>query len=143
MAAPTEYYVDPGSGNDSTGDGLSDGTAWATIQHALDTITQGAVGDRINVKSGTADTLAAALDIATNYGSPSQTAPLIIQGYATSAGDGDFEAGTGIGEVDGDGSYGMFAAATNYVYVRHMKVHNCGSARQQAIMFTTAERMAS
>ena len=95
--ALTEYYVAPSSGNDTTGNGLTDGTAWATVQKALDTITAGAGGDRINVKndSGTDDVLASALTLAT-YGAPTNAAPLVIQGYTTTAGDG------GIGGISGN-----------------------------------------
>ena len=34
---PTQYYVDPASGSDSTGDGTI-GTPWASVQHAIDNI---------------------------------------------------------------------------------------------------------
>lgn len=98
MAAPTYYYVDPGSGSDISGDGLSDGTAWASLQHALDNITRDATnGDQINLKAGTADVLSAVLDAST-YGSTASNVPLIIRGYLSTANDG------GVGEVDCNGN---------------------------------------
>lgn len=118
--AYTEYYVDPGGGNDTTGDGTI-GTPWKTVQHALDTITRNATdGDRINVKAGTADTLGAALSLAT-YGAPVGASPLIIQGYTSAAGDG------GIGEINGAGSYAIIST-TGCIRFADMKLGNCGSA---------------
>lgn len=32
------FYINASTGNDSTGDGLGSGTAWATLQHAWDTV---------------------------------------------------------------------------------------------------------
>lgn len=117
--AYSNYYVDPGAGNDTTGDGAI-GTPWKTVQHALDTITRNATdGDRINVKAGTADTLGAALSLAT-YGTPGLVTPLTIQGYTSVAGDG------GIGEINGAGSYGIIST-TAVVMFADMKLGNCGS----------------
>ena len=104
MGAVTEYYVDPASGDDA--DDGSIGTPWATVQHALDNITRNATnGDRINIKAGGTDTLAADLSTA-SFGSWSYTAPLIIQGYTSSAGDG------GIGKIDFNGA-NSFTAGTS------------------------------
>jgi hypothetical protein len=119
MATPTQYYVDPGGGNDTTGDG-SIGTPWATVQHALDNITQDTTnGDQINIKAGTADTLSASLSLAT-YGSPSKV--LIFRGYTSAANDG------GIGEIDGNGSYSIISTTAFYVVFCDMELHNSGSA---------------
>lgn len=116
----SEYYVDPNGGNDTTGDGTI-GTPWATVQHALDTITRNSTdGDRINVKAGTADVLSATLSLAT-YGGPTNTTNLIIQGYTSTAGDG------GIGEISGAGTYGI-CSAFQYSVFAYMKLGNCGSA---------------
>lgn len=104
MGAPTDYYVDPDSGDDASGDGSS-GSPWKTIQHALDNITQGADGDQINIKSGTADTLTAALDVTGTYGTPTGDKPLILRGYTSSADDG------GEGEIDCD-TYALFSQTT-------------------------------
>lgn len=125
MGAPSEYYVDPSLGSD-TGDGTKS-TPWgrasgSVVQYALDTLTRDATdGDRINVKSGTDDTLAATLNL-TTYGTPTVTAPVIIQGYTTDEGDG------GIGGIDGNGTYGCFTASEDYVHIRDMHIHNSGSA---------------
>lgn len=123
--AITNYYVAPSSGNDTTGNGLTDGTAWATVQKALDTITQGAGGDRINVKndSGVDDVLTAALNL-TTYGTPSATQPLVIQGYTSTVGDG------GKGGIDGDATYSiMIETAANWVHFIDMHLHNTGAAQ--------------
>lgn len=97
------YYVDPVSGSDTTGDGLSDGNAWQTLQHALDTITKGTYGDQINLKSSGADVLTANLDFTTYAPGTSATGAgldhLTIRGYGATANDGSQ------GIIDGDGSY--------------------------------------
>ena len=98
MAAVSEYYVDPAAGDD-TNDG-SIGTPWATLQHALDNITASSHGDRINLKAGSSDVLAGNLDT-TTYGSGTYLAPLIIQGYTSSAGDG----GQGVIDMSGTNVY--------------------------------------
>lgn len=99
MAAPTNYYVDPLNGNDSTGDGTS-GTPWKSVQKALNTITRNATnGDQINVKAGAADVLAASLSLST-YGTATETAPLILRGYTTTANDGGYGAISGGNSVN-------------------------------------------
>jgi len=105
--ALTHYYVDPGGGSDVTGDG-SIGTPWASVQHALDTITRDTVnGDQINIKAGTADVLAATLDL-TTYGTPTATAPLVLRGYTSAANDG------GMGTLDGNGGGFSLTPTENY-----------------------------
>ena len=64
---PVDYYVDPTSGSDATGDGTSHAAAWATIQHALDNITQGTYGDAINIQCDGTSSLSSGLDLST-YG---------------------------------------------------------------------------
>jgi len=115
------YYVDPGGGDDVTGDGLSDGTAWATVQHALDNITQGTDGDQINIKAGTSDSLAATLDTST-YGTPAVNKPLVFRGYTSTANDG------GQGEIDGAGSYSIFGTKKQAVTFADLKLGSCGSS---------------
>jgi hypothetical protein len=120
--AIADYYVDPLSGNDTTGDGLSDGTAWQTVQKALDTITQGTDGDRINIKDSATETLTAALDTATNYGTPTTAKPLVFQGYSSTQGDG------GRFDINCGGSNGLFATINlNYVMLKDGHVRNSGS----------------
>lgn len=96
------------------------GLPWATVQHALDFTTRDAVnGDRFNVKAGTDDVLAAALDF-TTYGAPN---PWVLQGYTTAAGDG------GIGGISGGGAFGIFASsALDTIFIQDMHLHNCGAA---------------
>ena len=92
MGALNDYYVDPSiAGNSGTG---TSGDPYGDLQYALDQITRDATdGDRINVKAGTDEILSSALSYAT-YGTPSVSAPLVIQGYTSSQGDG------GIGVID-------------------------------------------
>lgn len=128
MAAPSQYYVDPVGGNDSTGNGTI-GTPWKSVQWALDHITRDADdGDQINIKgpasdaSGTDDTIAASLTL-TTYGTPAVTAPLILRGYGSAANDG---VRGGI-NVNGQTS-GLFAATgTDYVHLIDLFINN-GSA---------------
>jgi len=115
MAAIAEYYVDASLGSD-TGNGTKS-TPWGrtagnVIQYALDNITRGSVGDRINVKAGaTRDKIPTnGLDVTTNYGSPDANQPLYIQGYTTNEGDG------GKGTIDVDAQV-MFLQATTLDYM--------------------------
>lgn len=100
--ASHNYFVDPVSGSDTTGDGLSDATAWQSLQHAIDTISKGAFGDQINLKDSGANVLSADLSF-TNYapgtaigGSGSGVDHLTIRGYSSTENDG------GIGIIDGN-----------------------------------------
>lgn len=92
MGAPENYYVDAVDGSDlNAGTSPGEGNAWATLQHALDTITPDADGDQINIKGtqshspGLPDPQAWELS---DYGTPTQHAPLIIRGYTSTANDG-------------------------------------------------------
>ena len=86
------YYVDPVSGSDTTGDGLSDSTAWQSLQHALDTIAKGTYGDQINLKSSGANVLTANLSTTTYAPGTSASGAgldhLAIRGYGSTANDG-------------------------------------------------------
>jgi hypothetical protein len=121
MAAPSETYVDP-SINANSGTGTI-GDPYGDLQYALDTMTRDATnGDRINIKSGTAEVLTAAIDL-TTYGTTGFGAPLILQGYTSSAGDG------GIGEIDGNATYSIVSNSTyENMYFIDLKMGNCGSA---------------
>jgi hypothetical protein len=115
----TNYFVDPGGGSDVTGDGTI-GTPWATVQHALDTITRDTTnGDQINLKSGTADVLAATLDL-TTYGTPTATAPLVLRGYTSAANDG------GMGEIDCGGATMWASASYDYLILADLEMHTFG-----------------
>ena len=122
MTAPNEYYCDPAI-DAASGLGTS-GSPWGDIQHALDSITQDTSdGDRLNILAGTDEVLTAALSLA-SYGAPSETAPLVIQGYTATEGDG------GIGGIDGDATYGMLAdSGIDDIVFRDMHLHNSGAAK--------------
>ena len=118
----SNYFVDYGAGNDTTGDGTI-GTPWKTIQKALDTLTRNTTdGNQVNLKAGTAHVNAAALDLATLIGGGAlgTDAPLIVRGYTSAANDG------GVGEIDCGGAT-MFAAATyDYVILADLEIHSGG-----------------
>lgn len=124
MANFSEYFVDPAAGNDGTGDGLSDGTAWKTVAHALSTITRDATnGDRINVKSSGTDTITSNLPVGTYAATATSAAPLRIQGYTTTAGDG------GIGAISGGGTVGIVSlSGFDHMHIQDMQLGGCGSA---------------
>lgn len=123
----SELYVNPAlSGNQ--GDG-SIGTPYSNIRYCIEQATFDTTnGTRINVQTGTADVLTENLatslaDVATSVAwVPSRTAPLIIQGYTSAAGDG------GIGELDGDATFPIFDDSTqDFIVIRDMKVGNVGA----------------
>lgn len=119
MAEPTEIYVDPAIAADS-GTGTI-GDPFGDLQFALNSVTRDATnGNRFNVKAGTAEVLAAALTLAT-YGTPTEDAPLVFQGYTSAAGDG------GIAEIDLN-SFAMFTTTYGHVSVGFCEPHNAGSA---------------
>ena len=119
--AKSEYYVDPLNGSDTTGDGLSDGTAWQTVQNALNSITKNTTdGDRINVKDTADDVLTAPLQFGA-IGSYSLTYGLLIEGYSTNAGDG------GVGGISGGGTTGIITTTRSYIGFRNMHLHNTGA----------------
>ena len=94
MGAPTNYYVDAVDGSDlNAGTSPGEGNAWATLQHALDNITPDADGDQINIKgtqslSFVGPSPPAQAWVLSDYGTPTQHAPLIIRGYTSTANDG-------------------------------------------------------
>jgi len=119
-AGPVNYYVDPGGGNDTTGDG-SLSTPWATVQHALDTISPDPTyGDQINIKAGTDDTLAASLDM-TTYGTPAASTPLVLRGYSSAADDG------GQGGIDCDGNSLFADTNLDYIVLIDLEIYNAGA----------------
>lgn len=125
MALPTNYYVDPAAGTDDTAAGRGDtsGDPWASLQWALDHITQDTTnGDQINLKAGTDDTLGGSLDVTGTYGTPTSTAPLVLRGYTSAVNDG------GQGSISGDGTYGVFTGGTNdYIWLIDLELHNSGA----------------
>lgn len=121
--ALTEIYVDP-SINANSGTGTI-GDAYGDLQYALNTMTRDATnGDRINIKAGTAEVMAAAISLAT-YGTPAIGAPLVFQGYTSVAADG------GIGEINNGGANVSVFDNTGIasIFFVDMKLGNCGNAR--------------
>jgi hypothetical protein len=116
--AISHYYVDPAGGSDVTGDGLSDGTAWASVQHALDNITQGTDGDQINIVAGGTDTLSSSLSL-TTYGTPGETQRLILAGCTATANDG------GYGTIDCNGNT-LISGGPDYVTLKNLRVKGGG-----------------
>ena len=117
MGAPTEYYVDPAiNGNSGTG---TIGDPFGDLQYALNTVTRNSTdGDRFNVKAGTAESITTDISVST-YGNGTVAAPLIIEGYTSSAGDG------GIGEINGGGTSAyIFNGGSCVVIFRNMKIGN-------------------
>lgn len=64
--------------------------------------------------------MGAALSL-TTYGTPTAAAPLVFQGYTSTAGDG------GIGEISGAATYGIYTG-TSFVHFADMKIGSCGAA---------------
>jgi len=120
MAAPTEVYCDPAiAANSGTG---SIGDPYGDVQYALNTVTRDATnGNRLNIKAGTDEVLAATLSLAT-YGTPSLEAPLIFRGYTSAAGDG------GIGGISGAATYKILTSTGDGIAFEDMHLHNSGSA---------------
>lgn len=120
MAQPNDIFVDPSIAGDS-GTGSS-GDPYGDLEYALEQTTPNANGDRFNIKAGTDEVLEFALDIVTDYGTPTNTAPLIFQGYTSAAGDG------GIGGISGGGSVAIVnSGSLNYVSFIDMHLHNVGN----------------
>ena len=116
------YYVDPSIDSDSGAGTIGD--PYGDLQYALDSITHDTTnGDRINIKSGTAEVLTGTLDY-TTYGTPSFQYPLHYEGYTSVEGDG------GVGDIDGDGLYSIHDESTfEGMQFRNLTLGNCGSNR--------------
>ncbi len=116
----SHYYVDPSIAANSGAGTIGD--PYGDLQYALDTITRDATdGDQINIKAGTDEVLAAALDLS-SYGTPTEDAPVIISGYENAAGDG------GIGVIDCN-SNSLFSSTTlDHIVLKDLEIHSGGSA---------------
>lgn len=117
--AITQYYVDP-SINANSGTGTI-GDPFGDLQYALNTVTRDSTnGDQFNIKSGTAEVLAAELSFA-SYGTTTASAPAVFAGYDSSANDG------GIGVIDGNA--GGFRFAYNvYTVWKDLELRNSGNS---------------
>lgn len=119
--ALTQYYVDPSiaasSGTGTIGDPFGD------LQYGLNTVTRDSTnGDQFNIKAGTAEVLGAALTLAT-YGTPTYSAPLVLRGYTSVAGDG------GVGAISGAGSYAILSeTGKDFIHLADLRLYNTGSA---------------
>lgn len=126
--AITEVYIDPFLAADS-GAGTS-GDPYGDLEYALEQVTRDATnGDRFNIKAGTDEILEFALDIVVDYGTPTSAAPLIFQGYTTTAGDGggSIAASTQAG-ISGGASVSICnLAAIDYVHFVDLHLHNTGA----------------
>jgi hypothetical protein len=124
--ARTEYWCDPAIAGDSgTGTEVD---PYGDLQYALNQITRDATnGDIIHVKAGTAEVLAAKISLASYGALPGQDVGLAICGYATTAGDGDIETGTGMAEIDCNGFAFIGEGTTTGLHLINLKVHNCGA----------------
>jgi hypothetical protein len=129
--ALSETYVDPSiAANSGTG---TIGDPYGDLQYALDTMTRDSTnGDRINIKAGTDEILAATISLAT-YGSPSLSAPLIFQGYTSTAGDG------GKGGIDCN-TFQFYAGGTSIGYV-DLVPHNCATSAIGNLYRSTCARV--
>lgn len=123
MAGLTHYYIDPASGNDTTGDGTI-GTPWKTLSKSLTTITRDGVnGDQINVRDSAADTLTVVSPLSTYAAAATRDAPLFIRGYTTAANDG------GVGILDGGGTVSIFSDTVfDSLTLIDLEMRNSGSA---------------
>lgn len=119
-----EIFVDP-SINANSGSGTV-GDPFGDLRYAIEQSTfNTTIGTRLNVKAGTAEILTETIDTSMADTSvsvawvPTRAAPLVIQGYTSAAGDG------GIGEIDGNATFAIFASTTlDYIVLRDMKMGN-------------------
>jgi len=120
VAAQTEVFFNPALDSD-TGDGLADGTAYGDLKYGTNLETSGGTGYRFNVKAGTAEVLTENYTLST-FGAATIAAPLTIEGYTSSPGDG------GIGAIDGANLYALFGS-TSYLYItlKNLRIFNCNA----------------
>lgn len=129
--AISEIYVDPSIAGDSGTGALLD--PFGDLEYAIEQTTFDTTnGTRVNIKAGTDEVLAAKLETAladtgtTAAWSPSETAPLIIQGYSSVAGD-LLGTGTTAG-ISGGGLVGIFQDGTrDYTHLINLHMHNTGA----------------
>lgn len=118
--AVNQWYVDPVSGNDTTGDGTSDATAWKTIQKVLTSFTQNTSdGDIINLKSNGTHTLTANL----NWSGITYNVvyPICFRGYDSTAQD------RGVATVELDGYTFINSSSANFMKFKDLVFKNTGT----------------
>jgi len=98
------------------------GDPYGDLEYCLATATAGAAGNQINIKAGTDEVLAASLDLATDFGAPTQTNSLRFRGYTSTADDG------GIGAVDCNSNSLFASTGYDYVSLISLELHTFGSA---------------
>ena len=123
----TELYVDPSiaadSGTGTIGDPYGD-LEYCIKQSTFDTTN----GTRVNIKAGTAEILAAAIEVAVADTSvsaawaPTHSARMTLQGYTATAGDG------GIGAIDGNGAGIFITPSLDFLNLIDLDFSNSGTA---------------
>ena len=127
MGTSNEWYVDPDAG-DNANDGTSDAQAWATIQYALDNITQSTTdGDFLNIKDSATATLTANLDWSSHTFNAAY--PMCIRGYTSTAGDG------GVPTIELDGYQFIHNAGYHNLFFWGLKFQNTGSVQASPFYF--------
>lgn len=95
--------------------------AWRSIQGALDLVTRNTTdGDRFNIKAGTKQVLSAPLTLAT-FGTPTEKARLILQGYTSTIRDG------GMAEIDAGGNTMWSAVLNQHTTHIDLEIHSFGN----------------
>lgn len=127
------YYV-KSSGGDDTDTGLSVGNAWATLQHALDTVPK---NNQIYVLDDGTHTPSAPIDLDTNLGTASQ--PIDIYG-ADASGNlhtrGNMTTISGSGLAAGEDIVRLNqSTGTNYIRMRNLRLT---ASPQSAISFASS-----
>jgi hypothetical protein len=93
-------------------------------------------GDRLNVKVGADEVATASINL-TIYGSPTEQAPFILQGYTSAAAD------LGVAGIDGNnGAYDVLGfGGISYVHVLDIHLHNSQQRGLTAAHYCTAARL--
>jgi hypothetical protein len=115
----TTYYTSTTTGNDTTGDGLSPSTAWATINKALSTMTSSGSGDLLKIAPGVYwETAGLSM-------SPTSSSPLTIQGddgssFGMAKGFVDWRAWTN--NTTPKGTNTLTVSGKSYVTLKNLKM---------------------
>jgi hypothetical protein len=122
MAAPTLVYVNPAL-NSNSGSGTS-GDPYGDLQWALDHVTRDSTnGNKFLIKSGTAEVLTGVISL-TTYGTPTNSAPCIFEGYTAVENDG----GLGTISANNSAAFQIFNAGRNFVYWQNLEFTNSAHA---------------